>query len=56
MAVSAVGRLVYLLAAVSIEIQEHANSHRRLLQLVEPTDRRDACSPFQKSKSKLLLG
>ena len=24
--------------------------HRRCLQLVEPTDRRDACAPLQKSK------
>ena len=29
--------------------------HRRCLQLVEPTDRRDACAPLQKSKSSVFL-
>jgi hypothetical protein len=44
-----------LARAMPMRTTERSDSHRRCLQLVDPTDRRDACAPLQKSKNKLNL-
>ncbi len=56
MAVSAVWRLVYLLAPCPARTKEHANAHRHYLRLVEPTDRRDALCPSPKIQKQAAFG
>ena len=44
-----------LARTLPIVTKEHANAHRRCLQLVEPTDRRDALCPSPKIQMHKLL-
>ena len=55
MAVPAVWRLVPPARLLPIGTQKQADTYGRCLPLVEPTDRRDAWAPLQKSNSKPLL-
>ena len=56
MAVSAEWRLFYLLAPSPSEPKEQTAAHRRCLQLVEPTDRRDALCPSPGAQKQAAFG